>query len=96
MVDYTKYGHVYVELQNETGKYYACCNFLYVKSFDGILPTSQVHIYLLHPDSGSIVTMMEYDVDIDMYTVAAGYPELDSIDADTISEALKDYTKNIK
>ena len=94
-IDYTLHGHFIVPLEDENNRYYASCNFHYFEDYDGISPDGSVDVYLLHPSKGSIVTRLELDAENEMYNVVEGMPELDSLEIDAISQAIKEYNKNL-
>lgn len=60
-VDFRTYGHFYVPLENEDSTFYASVNFEYGYDTvdDAPMPTGLLHVYVLHPEKGSIVTFLE-------------------------------------
>lgn len=87
-IDFRTYGHIYVPLENEDSSYYAIVNFDY--SYDmvdeGPMPTGQLHVYVLHPERGSIVAILEPSGN--GYTVSEP-DENPSLDPEIIQEITK-------
>jgi len=96
-IDYTEYGHFYISIDDETGRYYAHCNVDHFPGVDGIEPnTGILHVYLLDPRKGSVVTTLESDANTETYVVSEGSPELEESQLAVINQAYKDYIRNLK
>lgn len=90
------YGHLYFKLEDNEYAYYASLNYDYANDFDGIAPTGLIHVYLLHPTKGSIVTQIRFDDNTEMYIVDDDQPTIDSDILDEINQQLKEHVKKIK
>jgi hypothetical protein len=95
-INLRNHGHLYFELSDNEHAYYASLNYDYGKDIDGITPSGLVHVYLLHPKKGSIVTLLIEDHDTGMYIVDDDYPEIDSEILDEINQQLIKHIQNIK
>lgn len=93
--DYTQYSHLYVKLEDEESIFYASVNFEHVKDLDGICPTGRLHVYLLHPEKGSVIFHLENDAELNLYVLEPGTPEIDSLIIDDINESIKQKFNNV-
>jgi hypothetical protein len=95
-VDMTEFAHFLVLLEDEDYKYYASCNFHFYRDSDGICPSGAVQVYILDPRRGSITTMLEHDAENNMYVVVEDFEQLDSLQIDTISQAIKEHQARVR
>ncbi|WP_346236772.1 hypothetical protein ABDK00_013965 [Niabella insulamsoli] len=96
LINLRDYGHLYFKLHDSEYAYYASLNYDYVDDGDGIVPSGLIHVYLLHPIKGSVVTQLIESDEPGLYVVDDDQPEIDSNILDEINQQLKKHIENIK
>lgn len=88
-INYTNSSFLIVDLCEPGHRFYAVLNFDHQPKFDGIEPTGIVHGYMLHPQQGSVLFTLIYDVDCGLYLLADNSAPIDSLYLDAMNEAIK-------